>query len=201
MNENVITTIADPERQAAVARIARNKLEGYIEGGRNKWRVPFFSCRGYTSQSEMYSAAQRLSKYYTAGCRPRVFHLGDHDPSGIDMTRDIINRLNLLSRKQLESCDLVRLALNMEQVKQYNPPPNPAKMTDSRAVDYIGKFGEDSWELDALEPKVVYDLLQTNILMLINQDAWAEGVKLEDSHKETLRDIAKTYWIKFEDES
>lgn len=50
--------------------------------------TPYFSCRGYTSQSEMWSAAQRFIRQDDRENR-FIIHLGDHDPSGIDMTRDI----------------------------------------------------------------------------------------------------------------
>jgi hypothetical protein len=52
-----------------------------------------------------------------------------------------------------------RLALNMDQIERYNPPPNPAKLTDSRANGYIARYGSSSWELDALEPTVLARLV------------------------------------------
>lgn len=57
------------------------------------------------------------------------------------------------------SVEVRRLALNMEQVRKYDPPPNPAKVTDSRFAAYCDQFGDESWELDALSPKVVADTL------------------------------------------
>ena len=48
----------------------------------------------------------------------------------------------------------------MPQIERYNPPPNPAKVTDTRAKAYIAEFGNESWELDALEPRVIADLIQ-----------------------------------------
>lgn len=56
--------------------------------------TPYFSCRGYTSQSEMWSAAQRFISQDYRDNRV-IIHLGDHDPSGIDMTRDIQERLQI----------------------------------------------------------------------------------------------------------
>lgn len=122
--------------------------------------VPFFSCRGYTSQSEMWAAAQRFIRRDDREQRI-IIHLGDHDPSGIDMTRDIQERLEMFGADVM----VKRVALTMEQIDFYTPPPNPAKLTDSRCWGYIQKFGNESWELDALEPKVITDLIMEQVTM------------------------------------
>lgn len=119
--------------------IEKDALVGVIERICGENDVPYFSCRGYTSQSELWSASQRLQEYEKDGQSIVVLHLGDHDPSGKDMTRDIEDRLRLFGCSDLE---VRRIALNMDQVRQYRPPPNPAKITDSRAKSYIKQFGK-----------------------------------------------------------
>lgn len=144
-----------------------------------KLRVDYFACRGYNSQSEQWRAGQRFARYIQKGQRPIVFHLGDHDPSGIDMTRDNQERLSLFAGVPVT---VARLALNMPQIEKYNPPPNPAKLTDSRATDYIAKFGDESWELDALSPKIIADLIETAVMKVRNEEKWdaALGREAED---------------------
>lgn len=104
--------------------IEKDALAGVFRRVCSELQVPYFSCRGYTSQSEMWEAAQRLARWEQAGQTPIVFHFGDHDPSGIDMTRDIKDRLDLFGASGACHIDLRRLALNMDQVEQYSPPPN-----------------------------------------------------------------------------
>lgn len=133
--------------------------------------TPYFSCRGYTSQSEMWSAAQRFIRQEQREKRI-IIHLGDHDPSGIDMTRDIQERLELFGADVY----VKRVALTMNQIQTYNPPPNPAKITDSRASKYIDQFGDESWELDALEPKVITDLIKKQVTMYRNDDIYRRYV-------------------------
>lgn len=159
--------------------IEKEALAGVFERVANEFDVPFFCCRGYTSQSEMWSAAQRLRSHYNSGYKPLILHFGDHDPSGIDMTRDIMDRIKLFR------CDmhLDRLALNMDQIEQYNPPPNPAKETDSRFEAYIERFGTESWELDALEPSVLADLVREKVESVIDWDAWNAVLKQEEKEK------------------
>ena len=149
--------------------------------------VSYFACRGYNSQSEMYQAGKRLEHQSYLGKTPLVLHLGDHDPSGIDMTFDNEKRLSLFARERIQ---VNRLALNMDQVDFYNPPPNPAKFTDSRAKSYVAQFGASSWELDALEPSVLAELIERNIEKYRDEDAWEEALNQEREHKEKLREAA-----------
>jgi hypothetical protein len=73
--------------------IEKDALVGVIEDVCRQWDVPYFSCRGYASQSEMWGAGQRLLERIRSGRKVQVIHLGDHDPSGLDMSRDIRERL------------------------------------------------------------------------------------------------------------
>lgn len=168
--------------------IEKDALVGVIERACNLLDVPFFSCRGYTSQSEMWAAAQRLQAYRDAGQEPIIIHLGDHDPSGIDMTRDIDDRLALFMDGQME---VKRVALNMDQVKTYSPPPNPAKLTDSRCRDYISKFGNKSWELDALEPKVIDALVQRTIKHYRDGTRWNLSKDREEEGRSRLASMVE----------
>jgi hypothetical protein len=150
-------------------------------------RVPYFSCRGYVSQSEMYDAAKRMQRRAHAGHRPVVVHLGDHDPSGVDMSRDIEDRLSLMAGFQV---DVRRVALTMDQIDQYAPPPNPTKFTDARAAGYIERYGYESWELDALEPSVLTALISDTVTPLVDRDLWDAAVEAEDESKDRLALIA-----------
>lgn len=150
--------------------------------------TPYFSCRGYTSQSEMWSAAQRFIRQEQREKRI-IIHLGDHDPSGIDMTRDIQERLELFGADVY----VKRVALTMNQIQTYNPPPNPTKITDSRASKYIDQFGDESWELDALEPKVITDLIKKQVTMYRNDDIYRAVCDKESREKEELKMLERNY--------
>ena len=170
--------------------IEKDALVGVFERICNELDIPLLSCRGYTSQSEMWGAAQRMLRYKRGGQTPIVFHFGDHDPSGKDMSRDIVDRLELFTRGQMR---FERLALNMNQVEQYNPPPNPAKITDSRAHGYIAEFGDESWELDALEPSVLEGLVRGAIEGIVDEDAMTDAQATQDKHRKTLATIAERF--------
>ncbi len=163
--------------------IEKDALVGIAERICRQLDVSYFSCRGYTSQSEMWAAGQRLKEFAEdEGQTPVIIHLGDHDPSGIDMSRDIADRLELF----MGGMEVNRIALNMDQVKRYRPPPNPAKITDSRATKYIKLHGRESWELDALDPKVLSSLIERTVLSYRDDGKWNDAVLLETKHRNTL---------------
>jgi len=212
--------------------IEKDALVGVLDAVCPDLDVPYFSCRGYTSQSEIWGAAQRLNQYLWVGQDVLILHLGDHDPSGIDMSRDIEDRLRMFTRKDLVNemkkmlareikdgridpnaddyktkavasldeweettgqLEIRRIALNMDQVEEYNPPPNPAKMTDSRFEGYQEVHGDESWELDALEPNVLAALITDNVEEARDSDLWDESVAEEERGKTLLR-LASNRW-------
>ncbi len=167
--------------------IEKDALVGVITGVCQRLDVPFFSCRGYTSQSEMWVAGMRMLRHAKGGQAPIVFHFGDHDPSGIDMTRDICARLSLFVGAEIH---VKRLALNMKQVERFKPPPNPAKVTDSRYQGYVVEFGDKSWELDALEPTVLGGLIDTAVSALRDNGKWNKQVRKQKQARALLAKAA-----------
>lgn len=176
--------------------IEKDALVGVIERVCSKWRVPYFACRGYNSQSEQWNAGIRFAEKIDEGKKVHVLHLGDHDPSGIDMTHDNQSRLSMFAAEPFSDdkvdVNVTRLALNMDQVRKYNPPPNPAKDTDARFDGYVKKYGKSCWELDALEPKVIASIVNDNINKLVNNKVWsASGEREEEDRKKFYDAIAR----------
>jgi hypothetical protein len=168
--------------------VEKQALEGVICPVCTSLGVNYTSNKGYSSQSALYEASLRLSKAINRGKTPVVLYLGDHDPSGLDMTRDIRARLTIFVGQPV---DVKRLSLNKSQVDEYKLPPNPAKMSDSRATNYVSKFGRQSWELDALSPQVLATLVKKAVHRRLDQALWNEDTALETRHREKLLAIAK----------
>lgn len=170
--------------------VEKEALAGVVESIVRPLDVPYFCCRGYTSQSEMWVAAQRMLRYIARGQTPVVIHLGDHDPSGIDMSRDIIDRLTMFiaaHNGDAGELDFVRLALTMEQIDRYQPPPNPAKATDARFAHYAREFGSESWELDALDPPTLRALVEREVARHRDERAWTAQVERQERERALLR--------------
>lgn len=170
--------------------VEKQALEGVLEPVCRELDVPFTANKGYSSSSALYESGKRLAQHADEGRELHVLYLGDHDPSGIDMTRDVQERLEQFARSEVH---VVRLALNMDQIQLYNPPENPAKTTDSRAAAYISRFGESSWELDALNPSVLANLVRQAVGGLRDERLWLEAVERENAMRENLMQMAADY--------
>lgn len=168
----------------------KDALLGTFERSAEGYRLPIFSNRGYVSDSSVWEAAQRIRRHDDKECV--ILHFGDHDPSGIDMTRDVGARLELFGA----NVQIKRLALNIDQVKKYNLPPNWAKETDSRFWDYVVNFGSKSWELDALPPDVLVKLVFKEVGKHLDLNQWQEDQKREEAARDQLEMVGKCKWTK-----
>jgi hypothetical protein len=172
--------------------VEKDALAGILGPACARLDVGFIANRGYSSSSAMYECGKRLVEKHHAGKAVHVLYLGDHDPSGIDMTRDVYDRLAIFTRGAFD-VHVHRLALNMDQVRTYSPPENPAKTTDSRSRDYIAMFGTSSWELDALEPRVLAGLVDASVMALRDEARWREATRREKNGQRSLMRIVKHY--------
>lgn len=166
--------------------VEKDALETVLDRACTPLDVRFFACRGYTSASAMWEASQRLLKKIEEGKQVHIIYLGDHDPSGIDMSRDIADRLSTFTYSKVH---VHRIAMNMDQIKKYKPPPNWAKQTDSRFQSYMDKFGDQSWELDALDPPMLVSLITKTVLQYRNEAAWKSQEEVQRRGKLTLESI------------
>lgn len=171
--------------------IEKDALIGTVEQACDDFRVTRMACKGYLSASAAYNAGQRFDSARARGKDCVLIHLGDHDPSGIDMTRDNQDRAELFSRGDVT---IRRIALNMDQIDQYGPPPNPAKLGDSRAEDYVQQHGYESWELDALDPQVLDRLVRDEIERYVtSRSDWDEAFDTEKDRRMDLRKLSENW--------
>ena len=170
--------------------VEKQALEGVLAPVCRDMDVRFAANKGYGSASFFYEVGQLLRAERRNDKAPVVLYLGDHDPSGLDMTRDVRERLEMFSRGSVE---VRRLALNIDQVEDFALPENPAKTTDSRAQAYIDRFGDSSWELDALDPATLAGLVQDAVAEYRAENAWTESLKREQKMRAELQAFARNY--------
>ncbi len=171
--------------------IEKDALTGVIGPVCDEYRVPYSSTRGNTSTTFVHETGARIAGHIEAGYTPVVIHLADHDPSGVHMTRDLERRLSIHARDEIE---VRRVALNMDQVQRYRPPPNFVKENDRSAGGYRARFGTDEcWELDALAPDVIADLIRREIESLIDRRKLAKAKKREDKGRAELAALAREW--------
>ncbi len=180
-NEQPYKVVAIDEKEA-LAEIFETLLRD--------WDVPLLPARGYAPATVLRDVAKE--HFLTTSQPIVVMHFGDHDPSGIDMSRDLEERLNLFCHHAAD-LDFRRLALNMDQIVAQNPPPFFAKVTDSRYQGYVDQYGEDCWELDALSPEYLEELINNEVQSLIDQAQWDDTKARIEMRKEKLRETARNW--------
>ena len=179
------------EGQSSYAELWVEKaaLAGVLEPMASHFHVTLMVNKGYSSASAVYESAKRLERAFYEGRAVEdvfIFYLGDHDPSGEDMVRDIEERLNLFTGQSVP-ITVEKLALTWTQIQQYNPPPNPTKLSDSRAEAYIEKHGHESWEVDALDPATLQQIITDSFERIIDMELMDEIKAKEEKDKERLR--------------
>ncbi|MNK78046.1 hypothetical protein D3C87_976640 [compost metagenome] len=159
--------------------VEKDALSNVLYRVSEKYHINLMVNRGYSSVSAMYDAYKRLKSGDT------ILYFGDHDPSGMDMIRDVRERLEEFGLE----INVNPIALTMDQIHEFNPPPNPAKITDPRAKWYIREFGRTSWELDALPPKELIKLAEDAVLSSIDIDRYNFMVEMEEGQITQIKDI------------
>jgi len=141
------------------AWVEKDALSQVIAGAVEDLNTIVAPSRGYSSFSYINDAVRRFQKNRGEAEKVVILHLGDHDPSGLDMTRDLQDRFNAYSAGFLFDVQVKRVALTFDQVQARNLIPNPTKIQDPRAAGYIARYGNECWELDAIEPRELVDLV------------------------------------------
>lgn len=222
--------------------VEKDALSSIVNRAVNKYNIASMVNRGYSSASAMHDAFMRFNRRLTDMEPVTILYLGDHDPSGLDMVRDIKTRLiefaigdNYISRYGLsnylestgiseddffdedrnlseEDLSIVNsfenkvlamaliktirvepIALTMDQINTYNPPPNPAKLTDVRSRWYVENYGYKSWEVDALKPEVLIELITSKIESYIDMDKFNDVLKKEKEYKNKLNEFIENF--------
>lgn len=169
--------------------VEKEALVGVFQNVCYKFDIPLLAARGYPSASVVREFAKTEIEE-NADKDVLILHFGDHDPSGIDMTRDLIDRFEMFGCGN--HFELKRMALNYDQIEELKPPPNPAKATDARFVNYRKRFGTSSWELDALPPTVLSEMARVEIVDHIDPDAWdAWEAELAETREKMLKHVQK----------
>lgn len=166
--------------------IEKAALIDAVEPVAEEFHVSVLPNHGYGSQTNLHVAASRLA----AACNDNgktatVVYVGDFDPSGEDMVRDLRARFAVFGC----AVEVQKLALTMEQIRRHRLPPNPAKVTDPRARAYIRRWGNQSWEVDALPPDLLPRLLRAEFRKLVDLKKMQAIKAREDEHKKKLRTL------------
>lgn len=233
----------------------KDALSGILKRSTQKYHIRLCVNKGYTSSTALYNTYKRIIEAFKNDQKFIVLYFGDHDPSGLDMVRDITDRLLLFlsqgsrlgeivgfddklqdwwNKKHFTLHDLIDdgyltyreakrilseypkdsdyqkyiearykkylieemfivkpIGLTMNQIKEYELPPNPTKLTDTRADKYIKKFGKTCWEVDALEPEVLTSIVELSIETVIDVSQYKKMLATEKKDKTLISKYIK----------
>lgn len=175
--------------------VEKDALSGVLRRVTKKYHVRLLVNRGYSSVTAVHDAYLRFKRQIDLGNDCKILYLGDHDPSGIDMIRDIDKRIKEMLKLdyQEHKFNIEAIALTMKQINRFNLPKNPAKLTDPRAKWYLNEFGTSSWEVDALDPKTLNTLLTNHIKRNINIKTYMKVLQQEETDKNKLINLSENF--------
>lgn len=192
--------------------VEKQALEGVFEPTCTELGVSWFACKGYPSVSALWEWIKQVqaatdgeefqsgTENHIGGCRDcTVLYFGDHDPDGWEIPRSAERNIaRLMSVKDIDvSVRFKRIGLNMDQIRRYSPPPFEAKMTSARYAGYIAEHNTDeAWELDALEPTVLRDLIRKEVNALFDQRIYDENDRAVRAARREMRvRMRKDDWL------
>ncbi len=158
----------------------KDALSGVLKPMTAHYHIHLVVCRGFHSCTAMHDAYHRMAEHEN----PYILYLGDHDPSGLFMDEDIKKRLVEFGIQP----KIKRIGITKKQIEEYRLPSNPLKEKDPRKDRYIRETGaETSWEVDALKPPVLHQLIQENVESLIDVGLFKEQIEKEKQDKDKLK--------------
>jgi hypothetical protein len=134
--------------------LEKDALAGVVQPVTGMYDVPLMVARGYASLSFLHSAAEHIADL---GVPAYIYHLGDHDPSGVNAGEKIEQTLRQMAPQA--EIHFERIAVTRRQIVDLHLPSRPTKTTDSRAKSFEG----ESVELDAIAPDDLRNLVRERL--------------------------------------
>ena len=158
--------------------LEKEALAGVLVEVTDEFDVPLYVTKGYGSLSYLYTAAQQILAH---GKPTYIYNFGDHDPSGVDILRDIENKL----RFHAPDAEIYfeRIAVTPSQIAEWELLTRPTKKTDSRAKNFEG----ESVEVDAIPPPTLRELVRRCIYLHVDDDRLAAELRTQELERETLK--------------
>src|SRR5215469_1951142 len=185
----------------------KDAVTGSIEPVMKEYGINIEAIRGFNSTTNIHAAAERLLLQKKDGKQITIFYLGDWDPSGKDIQRDLADHLSdwVLRGSQpwirLDAEIVKRVAIFQEDIKKFNLPPLRVKDKDPRSRGFKRQYGNEAVELDALPPTELRRRLQQAIHRVIDREAWNRAKMVEDAQRQTCARYAGIFKEKAAKES
>jgi hypothetical protein len=189
-NQNVVVEVW--VEKDALSRVISDVAKGF--------RVITCPSKGYSSYTYLKTAIERMQSEYLPEQDIWILYFGDYDPSGVDIERDLSQRLMQYGAPP-NFQGVKRVALTLDQIRHYQLPPMPAKRSDPRLARFIADTGgSDAVELDALEPPILQKLVENAISQHIDVEKWNQRLAEIEEKKKLLEGKLAKMRILFEED-
>jgi len=187
VNPDVHKKFIDPTRAFVIPPLRYPKIEVWVEKDsiRNfigrlavKYRLGIQVLRGFASLSMYRRALERARKRGVI----MVLYLGDFDPSGI-----LIEKIAQSEMDHKREITFHRIAITIEQIKRLKPPSRSVNLKDSRAKEYMEKYGNRCWEIESIRPRTLFRLIETGLRKVVPPEFLVEAAERELAAKVVRR--------------
>lgn len=184
--------------------IEKDALAGVLVDVTAEWDCPLMVTRGYPSMSFQHSAAVAAKARGERGQRTRIYYFGDHDPSGVDIDRAIVEGIGEslealegfgpggpygVERTFADYADFVRVGVTPEQIDSLALPTRPTKKSDTRSKGFAGA----SVELDSIPPDTLRQLARDAIEHHVDQRSLQVLRRVELEERRGLEAMAASF--------
>lgn len=167
-----------------IVMVEKQALEGPFQEVCEKLDVDLAVCRGYPSLSFLREVSERASDNDER--ENVILYFGDLDPSGLNIPQTVERDLSELFDLDFQ---FHRIALTHSQVKEMDLIPAPVKTTDSRSTHFIQENGELVYELDAIEPTRLKEIVESSVMKFFDEDIEEEKIEKEREGRQAIRSI------------
>jgi hypothetical protein len=167
----------DDQPHNILISLEKDALSRVVSDVANRYSIRTFPTRGYPS----FTYVQRMASYIRNKLKDKptvVLYFGDFDPSGVDIERDLTERLEKYKAGDFK---VHRVALTHDQILEHQLPPMPVKKSDARTPSFVAEYGSEAVELDALDPKMLQHMVADSVEDYINKEVWVKRLReIED---------------------
>lgn len=158
----------------------KDALRGVFKPITDQYGITLSIGKGYQSFTNLKDAPVRFN-----GKKTIILYFGDFDPTGLDIARAIEARL----KDSNSDLQFYRIALTLDQINEYSLPPIPTKVRDSRRDKFIAEYGDMAVELDALNPNVLRNLIESSIKNYLDSKLYEQSLVEENQDLSELQQL------------
>jgi len=163
--------------------VEKDALAGVINPITIEYDVPLYVCRGYSSSTFLYEAAEYIKSLRKPAY---IYHFGDFDPSGVDAAYKVRDGLI----KHGADIHFERMAVTPEQIRKYHLPTRDTKKQDPRSRRWGDK---PSVELDAIPAPTLRELVKECIEKHLDKSTLMVTQIIEEAEREALAEFSKNF--------